>query len=157
MKHSFLFVLLLALAGTTGNLTASAQTPEPSGQWKFDNPSNLLASAVGSMQMTPAVAGTSSVTDATLEEAGIVAANGTTADDGAIFVPKNSALKVTRADGASASMCRMLTPTTVCFRRAVRMPTTANSSSARVRLASVPWAATMVAYGTTLGIVSSSP
>lgn len=104
MKHSFLFVLLLALAGTTGNLTASAQTPEPSGQWKFDNPSNLLASAVGSMQMTPAVAGTSSVTDATLEEAGIVAANGTTADDGAIFVPKNSALKVTRADGASASM-----------------------------------------------------
>ena len=104
MKHSFLFVLLLAMAGTTGNLTASAQTPEPSGQWKFDNPSDLLASAVGSMQMTPAVAGTSSVTDATLEEAGIVAANGTTADDGAIFVPKNSALKVTRADGASASM-----------------------------------------------------
>ena len=104
MKHSFLFVLLLALVGMTGNLTASAQTPEPSGQWTFDNPSDLLASAVGSMQMTPAVVGSASVTDATLGEAGIVAADGTTADDGAIFVPKNSALKVTRADGASASM-----------------------------------------------------
>ena len=104
MKHSFLFVLLLALVGMTGNLTASAQTPEPSGQWTFDNPSGLLASAVGSMQMTPAVVGSASVTDATLGEAGIVAADGTTADDGAIFVPKNSALKVTRADGASSSM-----------------------------------------------------
>ena len=104
MKHSFLFVLLLALVGMTGNLTASAQTPEPSGQWTFDNPSDLLASVVGSMQMTPAVVGSASVTDATLGEAGIVAADGTTADDGAIFVPKNSALKVTRADGASSSM-----------------------------------------------------
>ena len=98
-------MLLLMLIGLTGNLNASAQTPEPSGQWKFDNPSDLMAAAKGNLQLIPAVINNPGITnDVTAADAGIVAAEGTAAGDGAIFVPATAALKVQRADGASASM-----------------------------------------------------
>ena len=103
MKKRFLSMLLLVLMGMAGNLTAMAQTPEPSGQWKFDNPSDLMAAAVGNVTLTPAVLGSASVSEATVSEAGIVEADGPNGGS-AIFVPAASALKVERAEGAAASM-----------------------------------------------------
>ena len=96
-------MLLLVLFGAVGSgLTASAQAPEPSGQWKFDNPSDLMAPAKGSLTLSPALVSSPGVADATVSEAGIVTAEGF---DGAsaILVPATSGLKVTRAEGATAS------------------------------------------------------
>lgn len=95
-------MFLLALVGLAGSLTASAQVPEPSGQWKFDNSSDLMAAAVGNITLSPAVMDGASVSPATVTEAGIVAAEGAGKSAG-IFVPKATALKVERAEGAEAS------------------------------------------------------
>ena len=103
MKERFLPMLLLVLVGMAGNSTALAQTPEPSGQWKFDNPSDLMAATVGNVSLSPVVIGAASVSPATLDEAGITAAEGPTAESSAILVPATSALKVERAEGAEAS------------------------------------------------------
>ena len=93
-------MLLLMLIGMTGNMKALAQVPEPDGQWTFSNPEDLMAASKGSAQMVPAIIGSSSIeTVATASEAGI-----TVADDGVIFVPKAAALKLVRAEGASASL-----------------------------------------------------
>ena len=102
MKRRFLPMLLLMLIGLTGNLTASAQTPEPSGQWKFDNPSDLMAATVGNVTLSPALVSSPGIADATVSEAGIVEAEGFDGSK-AILVPAASGLKVTRAEGATAS------------------------------------------------------
>ena len=104
MKKGFLLMFLMGLMGLTGNLTAMAQVPEPTGQWKFDNPSDLLAASKGSLTLSPAVLGDHSISEATIGEAGIVAADGVAAEDGAILVPKTAAMKLQRAEGASATM-----------------------------------------------------
>ena len=104
MKKGFLLMFLMGLMGLTGNLTAMAQVPEPTGQWKFDNPSDLLAASKGSLTLSPAVLGDHSISEATVGEAGIVAADGVAAEDGAILVPKTAAMKLQRAEGASATM-----------------------------------------------------
>ncbi len=95
-------MLLLALISIAGNLTAMAQVPEPSGQWTFDNPSNLLAAAKGSLSLSPAVIGSSSISASTVSEAGITAAEGSKGSS-AILVPATSALKVDRGEGAPAT------------------------------------------------------
>jgi len=95
-------MLLLMLMGMAGNLTMMAQTPEPSGQWKFENPSDLMAAAVGNLKMSPLVIGSGRVLPATVEEASIEVADGPEGS-GAILVPAASALKVERAEGAKAS------------------------------------------------------
>ena len=95
-------MLLLMLMGVAGNLTITAQTPEPSGQWKFDNPSDLMAATAGKLKMTPAVTGSGRVSTATVDEAGIEVADGPKGGN-AILVPAASALKVERAAGAVAS------------------------------------------------------
>ena len=105
MKKRFLPMLLLMLIGMTGNVKALAQVPEPSGQWTFDNPSDLMAATRGSLQLIPAVINNPGITnDVTTTDAGIVATEGIAATDGAIFVPATAALKLQRAEGASASM-----------------------------------------------------
>ena len=96
-------MLLLMLIGVTGNMKALAQVPEPDGQWTFSNPGDLMAASKGSLTLSTAVIGQSSITDATIDEAGITAAEGPTTESGAIFVPKAAALKVARAEGAEAS------------------------------------------------------
>ncbi len=95
-------MLLLALISIAGNLTAMAQVPEPSGQWTFDNPSNLLAAAKGSLSLSPAVIGSASISASTVSEAGITAAEGPKGSS-AILVPATSALKVDRGEGAPAT------------------------------------------------------
>ena len=103
MKKSLLSMFLLALMGLVGNLTALAQTPEPSGQWKFDNPNDLMAASKGNLVLSPAIMGTKSITPATVAEAGITVADGPTAESAAIFLPATAALKVGRAEGAEAT------------------------------------------------------
>ena len=103
MKKNYLLLFLLCLIGMAGNIaTVMAQVPEPSGQWKFDNSSDLMAAAVGNITLSPAVMDGASVSPATVSEAGIVAAEGARESAG-IFVPAASALKVERAEGAEAS------------------------------------------------------
>ena len=102
MRKRFLSMLLLVLVGVAGNLTALAQTPEPSGQWKFDNTSDLMAATVGNVMLSPAVMGDASISPASVSEAGITVAEGPNGSS-AIFVPKTAALKVTRAEGAASS------------------------------------------------------
>ena len=104
MKKRFLQMLLLVLMGVVGNImSAVAQTPEPTGQWKFDNPDDLMEATVGSMKLIPAVIGSSSASVATVEEAGITAAEGVNGGN-AILLPATSALKVERVEGATSSM-----------------------------------------------------
>ena len=102
MKKSFLSLFLLALVGLAGNLTALAQTPEPDGQWKFDDSRDLMAATVGNVTLSPAVMDGASASPATVSEAGIVAAEGVDGSS-AIMLPATSALKVERAEGAAAS------------------------------------------------------
>ena len=84
------------------DVAAVPATPEPSGLWKFDNPSDLMAATVGNVTLSPVVLGHLSVSPATVSEAGITAAEGP-GGGSAIFVPALSALKVERAEGATSS------------------------------------------------------
>ena len=92
MKRSFLSLLLLCLVGMAGNLKALAQVPEPTGQWTFNNPNDLMAATKGGLTLSPAVIGSKSIAPATVSEAGIAACDGPTAGSSAILVPKASAL-----------------------------------------------------------------
>ena len=103
MKQRILPMLLLALAGFAG-VTASAQAPEPAGQWNFSDAGNLMAATKGSMTLTPAVIGDKSISVSTVSEANITTAEGPKGSS-AIFVPASSALKVDRAEGAVSSSC----------------------------------------------------
>jgi len=101
MKKAFQSIFLLALVGMAGNLTALAQTPEPSGQWKFNDAGDLMAATSGDVKLSPVLVSSPGISDATVSEANITTVEGP--DGTAILVPANAGLKVTRADGASAS------------------------------------------------------
>ncbi len=103
MKSKLLSSFLLALVGLVGNVTATAQTPEPDGLWTFENTADLLAASKGSLLMTPCAIGDHSISASTVDEAGIKAADGPTAGSAAILVPATSALKVDRGEGAPAT------------------------------------------------------
>ena len=104
MKQKLL-LFLLALLGLTGNSVRmmAQDIPEPTAQWNFENADDLMAPDRGSLTMTPAVLGAKSITLTDLAGAGIEQTDGPTRYDKAIFVPKTSALKVSRAEGAEAS------------------------------------------------------
>ena len=104
MKKTLL-LFLLALIGLLGNnVSVMAQdVPEPTAQWNFNNADDLMTPDKGSLTMIPAKLGGKSITTCTLEEAGIEAVEGPANDNKAIFVPKASALKVERAEGAETS------------------------------------------------------
>ena len=103
MKQRLLSMVLLVLIGFAGSMTVKAQTPEPTGRWTFENTDNLMAPSVGILQMIPAIVSNNSITLATIGEASITAAIGPTEDKSAIKVPRSSALKIVRAEGATAS------------------------------------------------------
>ena len=76
----------------------------PDAQWKFEDPNDLLKVESGPFVMQPLAVGTKSVTLLeSLEEAGITVAEGPTEGDGAIFVPRESGLKVVRPEGSTAT------------------------------------------------------
>ena len=100
MGKRLLLMLLLALAGS---MAAMAQTPEPDGRWTFEDTDNLMAPSVGNMQMIPAVVSNNSITPATIGEASITTTTGPAEGKSAIKVPRSSALKVVRPEGAEAS------------------------------------------------------
>ena len=104
MRKGLLMMFLLFLMGLVGNkVTVLAQTPEPTGQWTFENPDDLMAAAKGSLKMIPALTGNKSISFKTVTEAGITASEGPVEGNAAILVPKTSALKVERAEGAEAT------------------------------------------------------
>ena len=100
--YPFFLLVLLGLLGNSMHVLAQ-EIPEPTAQWNFNDPDNLMAPDKGSLVMTPATLGTRSVTLSTLENAGIITADGPDETNKAIFVPSTSALKVSRAEGAAAS------------------------------------------------------
>ena len=100
MGKRLLLMLLLALAGS---MAAMAQTPEPDGRWTFEDTDNLMAPSVGNMQMIPAIVSNNSITPATIGEASITTTTGPAEGKSAIKVPRSSALKVVRPEGAEAS------------------------------------------------------
>ena len=58
MRKGLLTMFLLALVGMAGNnVTVMAQTPEPSGQWTFSDPNDLMKASKGNLVLTPAVMG----------------------------------------------------------------------------------------------------
>ena len=59
----FLFTLI-GMAGN--NVTVMAQIPEPSGQWTFSNPDDLMAASKGNLIMTPAIMGAKSIATSTV-------------------------------------------------------------------------------------------
>jgi hypothetical protein len=74
------------------------------GKWTFENTDNLLKPAEGILQLQPISVGTKSVTLCeTLDEVGIVAAEGPTAENKAVFVPKNAGFILKRTDDAAAT------------------------------------------------------
>jgi len=76
---------------------AANMVPTPDGQWTFEDAANLMKPVQGGMTMQPCLVGSKSVTVVeTLEEAGITATDGPSADNKAILVPKDAALKVLR-------------------------------------------------------------
>lgn len=104
MKKTLLLTLMLALTGMAGSMTALAQVPEPSGKWTFDNAEDLMAPSVGGLAMTPCVIpANKSIEVSNVSDAGIVRADDEEYGITAIAVPKASALKVLRAEGAEAS------------------------------------------------------
>lgn len=104
MRKGLLMMFLLFLTGLVGNNVAvMAQTPEPTGLWTFDNPDDLMAATKGSLKMIPAVTGNKSISFKTVSEAGITTVEGPAEGNTAILVPKTSALKVERAEGAEAT------------------------------------------------------
>ena len=105
MKKGLLLKLLLALVCLVGgSLTVTAQTPEPTAKWTFDNTDDLMAPSVGDLTLTPCVIpGVKSIAVSNVSDAGIVTADGPLDGVPAIAVPKASALKVSRAEGAETS------------------------------------------------------
>ena len=94
-------------------LTATFKTPEiadgnvvpdPDGQWSFEDASDLLKPAQGNLTLTPMFVGSKKIEVAeTPAAAAIVAAEGPTAEDKAILVPKISALRVNRVAGTATT------------------------------------------------------
>ena len=105
MSKKLLSRFLLALIClAAGSVAVMAQTPEPTAKWTFDNTEDLLAPSVGNLTLTPCVIpANKSIATSTLSEAGIVTADGPAEGNKAIYVPKASALKLSRAEGAATS------------------------------------------------------
>ncbi len=100
-------------------LTTTFQTPAvgddnvltaPDGQWKFEDVDNLLKPEQGNPSLQPCIVGKKQISVAeSLGEAGIAAIEGPTADNKAILVPKNAALKLNRtSEGATKNYTIMM-------------------------------------------------
>ena len=109
MRKKLLSTLLFALTCLAGgNVAIMAQTPEPTAKWTFDNAEDLLAPSVGSLTMTPCLIPEGNtnpkfVTPTDIATAGIVRADDEEKGITAIYVPRASALKVSRAEDAEES------------------------------------------------------
>lgn len=85
-------------------MAVTAQVPEPTAKWTFENTEDLMAPSVGSLTLTPCVIPRNkAIEPSTIDAAGIATVDGPTAGSKAISVPKASALKVGRAGGAETS------------------------------------------------------
>ncbi|MBQ7683119.1 MAG: hypothetical protein IJT48_01415 [Bacteroidaceae bacterium] len=106
MKKTFTCILALTLCMLGMSVQTFAEAvPAPAGRWTFDDASNLLKCDEGTLNLLPAIIPVNkeiqmveSVTDAN-----IVTVAGPLDENKAILVPKASALKVARAEGAAAT------------------------------------------------------
>ena len=112
----FLLLALMCMAGSSLSVMAQG-IPEPTAQWNFNSQADLMTADIGSLEMTPAVLSQKSIRFTSVEEAGIVQAEGPTEDSKAIHVPATAALKVSRAAGSQES-------TTYSILMDVKMPDT---------------------------------
>ena len=103
-KKIYLFVLftLIGLFGNSMHVLAQ-EISEPTAQWDFNNPDALMTPVKGNLTMVPAKTSRGGITFTTLSDAGITSVAGPSEDNKAILIPKNSALKVERAEGAQPS------------------------------------------------------
>ncbi|MCR5435413.1 MAG: hypothetical protein K6F20_13630 [Bacteroidaceae bacterium] len=118
MKKITFFLLLALMCMAGSRLSVMAQgIPEPTAQWNFNSQADLMTADIGSLEMTPAVLSQKSIRFTSVEEAGIVQAEGPTEDSKAIHVPATAALKVSRAAGSQET-------TTYSILMDVKMPNT---------------------------------
>ena len=105
MKKKLYLFFLFAFIGLFGNcMNVLAQViPEPTAQWDFNNPDALMTPVKGNLTMVPAKTSRGGITFTTLSDAGITSVAGPSEDNKAILIPKNSALKVERVEGAQPS------------------------------------------------------
>lgn len=103
-KKLYLFVLFTLIGLFGNNMHVLAQEiSEPTAQWDFNNPDALMTPVKGNLTMVPAKTSRGGITFTTLSDAGITSVAGPSEDNKAILIPKNSALKVERVEGAQPS------------------------------------------------------
>ena len=79
----------------------SAETIKPDGRWTFDNGDDLLKEETDRMTMRAITTNKNDIREfGSLKEAGITKARGPETDDGAIYLPKTTGLRVDRSSGA---------------------------------------------------------
>ena len=103
MKKTFTHFIALATLFLCGTSVWAQDAPSPKGKWTFEDVSELLKPAEGTLQLQAATLGNKSATLCeTAAEGGITAADGPTAGNKAILVPKETALWVAlNAESAS--------------------------------------------------------
>lgn len=86
----------------TPKATDGNTVPDPDGKWTFQDAGDLLKAEQGNLTITPYIVGSKRVDKAgSLEEAGIQSIEGPTAENKAIQVPKNTALRLNRVIGTA--------------------------------------------------------
>ncbi|MBQ7180014.1 MAG: metallophosphoesterase [Bacteroidaceae bacterium] len=98
----------LAVTFTTPGTSSTVSVPEADGQWTFDDAADLMKCSAGNLTIAPALATRGSVKlVATPAQADIVPVDGPSSENGAILVPKNSALMVQRKGKLTANWTLM--------------------------------------------------
>ena len=87
MKQKLYSLFLIVLIGLLGNNVQvwAQDVPEPTAQWNFNDPDNLMTPDKGSLVMTPCVLGTRNVSPSTLDAAGIYSTDGPDETNKAIY------------------------------------------------------------------------
>ena len=99
MRKTFTYLFTLATLLLSGTSLWAQDMPSPKGKWTFEDVSELLKPAEGTLQLQAATLGNKSATLCeTVAEAGITATDGPIAENKAILVPKDAALWVALND-----------------------------------------------------------
>ena len=99
MRKTFTYLFTLATLLLSGTSLWAQDMPSPKGKWTFEDVSELLKPAEGTLQLQAAALGNKSATLCeTVAEAGITATDGPIAENKAILVPKDAALWVALND-----------------------------------------------------------
>ena len=104
MRKTFTYLFTLATLLLSGTSLWAQDMPSPKGKWTFEDVSELLKPAEGTLQLQAAALGNKSATLCeTVAEAGITATDGPIAENKAILVPKDAALWVALNDESASN------------------------------------------------------